>query len=62
MDAVNLLQYAVVCNVISTEIGETKADCSVFGIGYENKIAPGINSIRFQAGRGSQLFKINGIG
>lgn len=47
MNAINPVLDSVVCNIIGTEIGETKADRTIFGIGYENKIAPGINSIRF---------------
>lgn len=47
MNAINPLLDSIVCNIIGTEISETKADRAVFGIGYENEIAPGINSIGF---------------
>jgi hypothetical protein len=47
VNAVNPVLDTIVCNIVGAEISKTKADRAIFGVGYENKIAPGINGIRF---------------
>ena len=47
MDTVNPLLDSGICNVIGIKIGQTKANSTVFRIGYKNKITPNINSVSF---------------